>query len=223
MAYWLFLDHVVFPVAPEKITTKINNKNETIDLIDGSEINLLKKPGLTEYEFKLLLPMSKYPFAHYDNGFLDARYYLDVLERLKLEKRHFQFDLYREMPGGKKTFDTNATVSLEEYTITEDAEEGLDVTVEIELKQYRPYGTRIYTITDSEDGGQEAVAVEETQRQTDTAPVVTTYTVVSGDCLWNIAKRYLGDGSRWGEIYELNREQIASPDLIYPGQVFVIP
>lgn len=101
MAYWLFLDHVVFPVAPEKITTKINNKNETIDLIDGSEINLLKKPGLTEYEFELLLPMTKYPFAHYDNGFLDARYYLDVLERLKLEKRHFQFDLYREMPGEK--------------------------------------------------------------------------------------------------------------------------
>ena len=157
MAYWLFLDHVVFPVAPEKITTKINNKNETIDLIDGSEINLLKKPGLTEYEFELLLPMTKYPFAHYDNGFLDARYYLDVLERLKLEKRHFQFDLYREMPGGKKTYDTNATVSLEEYTITEDAEEGLDITVEIELKQYRPYGTRIYTITESQDGEQEAV------------------------------------------------------------------
>ena len=131
--------------------------------------------------------------------------------------------IYTGRCRGKKTFDTNATVSLEEYTITEDAEEGLDITVEIELKQYRPYGTRIYTITESQDGEQEAVAVEETQRQTDTAPVVTTYTVVFGDCLWNIAKRYLGDGSRWGEIYELNRDQIASPDLIYPGQVFVMP
>ncbi len=91
------------------------------------------------------------------------------------------------MPG-EKTFDTNATVSLEEYTITEDAEEGLDITVEIELKQYRPYGTRIYTITESQDGEQEAVAVEETQRQTDTAPVVTTYTVVSGIAFGTLQK-----------------------------------
>lgn len=222
MAYWLFLDHVVFPVAPEKITTKINNKNETIDLIDGSEINLLKKPGLTEYEFELLLPMTKYPFAHYDNGFLDARYYLDVLERLKLEKRHFQFDLYREMPGEK-----DIRYKRDGFTggIHNNRRRGRGARHHgrNRIKTIPPYGTRIYTITESQDGEQEAVAVEETQRQTDTAPVVTTYTVVFGDCLWNIAKRYLGDGSRWGEIYELNRDQIASPDLIYPGQVFVMP
>lgn len=223
MAYWLFLDHVVFPIPPSSLEVKINNKNETVDLIDGSEINILKSPGLTEYEFELLLPSVSYPFAHYDNGFVAPRYYLDVLERLKADKRHFQFDVYREMPNGLKTFDTNATVSLEEYTIKEDAEEGFDITVEVKLKQYRAYATKVYTMTETAQDGDEATAVVEEQRPADTAPEISYYTVVSGDCLWNIAKRWLGDGARWGEIYELNRDQIDSPDLIYPGQVLVMP
>lgn len=49
------------------------------------------------------------------------------------------------------------------------------------------------------------------------------YEVVKGDCLWNIAKKYLGDGSRWGEIYELNKGQISNPSLIYVGQQLVLP
>ena len=44
-----------------------------------------------------------------------------------------------------------------------------------------------------------------------------------GDCLWNIAKLLLGDGSRYTEIYALNRDKITNPNLIYPGQVLTIP
>ena len=50
-----------------------------------------------------------------------------------------------------------------------------------------------------------------------------TYTVVKGDCLWNIAKKYYGDGSQWNKIYDANTGKIANPNLIYPGQVFGIP
>lgn len=49
------------------------------------------------------------------------------------------------------------------------------------------------------------------------------YEVVKGDCLWNIAKKYLGDGARWGEIYELNKGEISNPSLIYVGQQLVMP
>ena len=50
-----------------------------------------------------------------------------------------------------------------------------------------------------------------------------THTVVRGDCLWNIAKKYLGKGSRWNEIYQLNRDIIKNPDLIYAGQIIKLP
>lgn len=56
------------------------------------------------------------------------------------------------------------------------------------------------------------------------APPPRTYTVVSGDCLWTIAQRYYGNGAAWPKIYDANRSKITkSPNLIYPGQVFVIP
>ncbi len=47
--------------------------------------------------------------------------------------------------------------------------------------------------------------------------------VKSGDSLWKIAQQSLGDGSRWREIYDLNKDQIKNPDLIHPGQVFKLP
>jgi nucleoid-associated protein YgaU len=51
-----------------------------------------------------------------------------------------------------------------------------------------------------------------------------TYTVVSGDSLSKIAKRFYGDANDWRRIYEANREVIgANPDLIRPGQKLSIP
>ena len=50
-----------------------------------------------------------------------------------------------------------------------------------------------------------------------------TYTVVSGDSLSKIAKRYYGDANQWHRIHEANRDQIKNPDLIHPGQRLRIP
>lgn len=50
-----------------------------------------------------------------------------------------------------------------------------------------------------------------------------TYTVQSGDCLWDIAARELGSGLRWSEIYELNRDILSDPDRIQIGQELVLP
>lgn len=50
------------------------------------------------------------------------------------------------------------------------------------------------------------------------------YTVVKGDCLWNIAKKdfIYNDPFKWPQIYEANKDKIKDPDLIYPKQVFTI-
>lgn len=47
------------------------------------------------------------------------------------------------------------------------------------------------------------------------------YTVVSGDNLWDIAVRAYGDGFKWPEIAGANN--LANPDLIHPGNIFEIP
>ena len=47
--------------------------------------------------------------------------------------------------------------------------------------------------------------------------------VVDGDRLKSLAKRYLGSASRYLEIYEANRDVLASPDLLPIGTKLKIP
>ncbi len=50
-----------------------------------------------------------------------------------------------------------------------------------------------------------------------------TYTVKPGDCLWDISQQVLGDNARYLEIYELNKDKIENPRLIFIGQILVLP
>jgi nucleoid-associated protein YgaU len=54
-------------------------------------------------------------------------------------------------------------------------------------------------------------------------PEVSTVTVTRGDSLWRISRLRLGNGMRYTVIYEANSGQIRNPNLIYSGQVFVVP
>lgn len=49
------------------------------------------------------------------------------------------------------------------------------------------------------------------------------YTVVKGDNLSKISKNFYGDANKYPKIFEANKPMLKSPDLIYPGQVLVIP
>lgn len=222
--YDFYLDKCLLPVTPQKLKIKVNNKNETVTLIDEGEINILKKAGLTDIEFECSIPQVQYSFAVYKSGFKGADYFLDYFESLKTGKKPFQFIACRQRPDGKKFFDTNIKVSMEDYSIEENAKDGFDLTVKIKLKQYREYGTK--TINISFDVGKPKGAVEP-QREANTSPApaaAQTYTVVKGDCLWNIAKKFYGNGSKYSVIYNANRSVVGgNPNLIYPGQVLTIP
>ena len=54
-------------------------------------------------------------------------------------------------------------------------------------------------------------------------PKITTTTVSRGDCLWRLSQTLYGAGTRYAVIYKANKGQIRNPNLIYPGQVFVLP
>lgn len=49
------------------------------------------------------------------------------------------------------------------------------------------------------------------------------YTVESGDTLGKIAKTFLGNASRYPEIFDANRDQLSDPDKIKVGQKLKIP
>lgn len=58
----------------------------------------------------------------------------------------------------------------------------------------------------------------------------TSYTVAPGDHLWGIAERFLGDGFRWVDIWQLNQQHtmtdgrsFVDPNLIYAGWQLELP
>ena len=54
-------------------------------------------------------------------------------------------------------------------------------------------------------------------------PEISTARITRGDSLWQISRRTYGHGHRYTVIYDANQQQIRNPDLIYPGQMFVLP
>jgi len=68
-----------------------------------------------------------------------------------------------------------------------------------------------------------------------TGPTCATQTVVSGDTLWDLAGRYLGDSTRWAELYDANQSVIEAAarshghassnhgSLIFPGSNVTVP
>lgn len=224
MGYDVYLGNCLLPVPPEKITTKVNGNNKTVTLINDGEINILKKAGLTDIDFTVEIPQSKYPYAVYKDGFKEAGYFFDIFENLKNSLKPFQFIVCRRIPSGRKLLSTNIKVSLEDYKITESAKNGFDFEVQFKLKQYRDYGTKQINVQLA--SGKPRASVEP-KRETNNSPAPSSaqsYTVKSGDCLCAIARRFYGDDKRYIDIYNANKSIIGgNPNLIMPGQKLTIP
>lgn len=229
MAYYMFMDTMQIPIPPESLTTTINNKNNTLDLLGVGEVNVLQSPGLTDISFKMLLPNSDYPF----NESLifkgrKASYYIDKLEELKngsntgisavdsvLDKRKFQFIVVRMKPNGEMLQMTNMKVTLEDYRIVEEAGEGFDCYAEITLKQWRDYGTKKVTLETDKDGNVTGTA--EQKRPVDGKVANSTAKASTGCTLQRIVKKELGNTNNLFKIAALNK--IAVPGVLAVGQV----
>lgn len=216
MAYEVYIDDMLLPVPPQKIPIKYSGQNKTATLINGEEINLIRPPGLAEISIDVVVPQMDYPCAVWDGSIEDAEEFVSRLQELKESGDTFEFIVVRD------SFDTNMDVTLEDYKVSDDVKEGLDLVVSITMKEARNYGTKVMNFTIVQEQEVPKTSTPEEQRSGQ-PPASGTYTVVKGDCLSRIAQKQLGNANRWREIYNLNRDKISNPNLIYPGQVLTLP
>jgi len=159
--YSFYLDRILLPVAPSKLSIGFKSHNKTLNLMNDGEINILKDPGLLDISFDVLIPNTKYPFSIYESGFELADKYIEKINKLKTDKKPFQFIVTRTKPDGIPIFNTNIKVSLEEYEMSEDAEEGFDIMLSIKLKQYKAYSTKIVKIEKAKEDTQKVEVIQE--------------------------------------------------------------
>ena len=156
-----------------------------------------------------------------------------MLEDYKINRKAFQFIVYREV-GNRKLFKTNMKVSLEDYEIKESFENGTDLLISVNLKQYRDPVTKTISIKKTSSGKKKATK-KTTSNNNKKKTKSSTYTVKSGDCLWNIARKFYGDGTKWKKIYDANKTIIektakkhgfkssSNGHWIFPGTKLTIP
>lgn len=238
MAYYFFIDDVMLPVPPPKMSISIKNKNKTVSLINEGEINIIKTPGLTEVSFEVLLPNQYYSFADYSTSLKDsvidsltrkflgfsysfkkAEYYLEKIEKLKTENKSFRLIITRMTPKFKMLFDTNLLVTLEDYSIREDAREGFDVMVALKFKQYRPYATKELEVT-TDKNGKKTAKIKEVRPTDKEVPGV--YKIRNEKSIWEACKMLSGGKLDWRSVANLNNMlnpvKIEKGDLLKLGK-----
>lgn len=220
MSYYVFMGMLQLPVAPSKIAVSIRGKNKVINLINEGEASLIKSPGLTTISFDARLPNNRYPWADYNNsleyaagnalgkkflgidslfGFQKAEHYLDQFEKYKTTKQPFRFIVSRMGQGFNLLFSTNMLVTLEDYTITEDARrDGIDVTVPVKLRQYKPFGTKTAHMETDENGNQKLVV--DKPRETVDKSIPNAVKVTKAACIMEAVRGVAGGSLNWRSI-----------------------
>lgn len=196
---------LVLPVTPAKYTWRHPNRIETVRLDQLGEINLPGGARMGECTLEdVLLPAQLYPFC---------------VPGARAAPQSYLYDLETWSDKGSKlrwiVSGTSINVSVMIEEITQGERDGSnDLYLTISLRQWRRPDAPVLAVS---GGG------AETPRETGTgAASAKTYTVVKGDCLWNIAKQFYGSGAEYKRLAAAN-PSIKNPNLIYPGQVLTIP
>lgn len=209
MEFWLKKsnsDKFMLPVNPESFAFTEKHNNTSVNVNSIGEVNLLGKRDLKTGTISSHFPKRDRNYAN--NSGRQAPYtYINKLLSWKSSGKPIQLII----TGTKINFQ----VTIETLKYGEQDGTG-DVYYDLTLKEYRAVEikkTKLKKTKKKKSKPKRPAAKKKTK----------TYTVKSGDCLWNIAKKFYGNGAQYTKIYNANKGKIKNPNLIYPGQVLTIP
>lgn len=207
-----------FPVVPEKIKYGTATKFQEYDIINKGPVKVPSGTDVTTIGWESFFPGQKImslPFVNTET------------KKKTASEIHKQLETWKDS-GAKLKLNISGTpfsfdVYIDKYEATiQDAYESIYYSIEF---------VKAITITVATTSAKKQTT---TQRSTKTTSQKK-HTVKSGDCLWNIAKKYYGDGTKWTKIYEANKDTIESAakkhgkksssngHWIWPGTVLQIP
>lgn len=207
------------PVLPEKLAVKSPGKNETATVLEMGEINIIRKRGLREISWSGLFPLHSAPYVT-DRIQLDPMTYINDIQDFRKRKKPGRLSIYGT------DLDINMQVGIESFEYYERAGEVGDIYYSITLKEWKDYSAVSVSLPSVASSAPKTAP----KAREGTPPEQKTHTVVAGDCLWAIAQKYYGDGSRYPELYAKNKAIIDAKNkgtgnprmTIYPHQKLIL-
>lgn len=206
--------YLTIPINPEELEIECESDNEDIDIVGLGPATRKGAAGLIKLSLESFFPA---PNSYFYTG-VTPKTCIEFIKSIQ-STENTNNNVAKIITTGLPT-NLNMYFVIEDFTYNHKAGEEEDVYFTLDIKQYVPYGAK--TVKKALSGLAAARAVSTVKPPAQ--PTNKTYTVVRGDCLWNITKKFTGNGSRWRELYNINTGVIGSnPNLIYPNQVLTLP
>ena len=125
---------------------------------------------------------------------------------------NYELTLRSRLPDGKQA------ISEQKMAVALDAAESASPAVRSHAETPRPVTDNKMTDRSAPEAGGPSQASLPSRKRSPSAVIVS-----RGDSLWRISRATYGSGELYPLVLRANRSQIRNPDLIYPGQSFVLP
>lgn len=200
------------PVNPGEIAVEGAKKIETVNIINIGDVDFPAGDERSGISFSSFFP------AEYDSSYCrypDIPLPEDALKMLinwKIAGKPIRLLI-------TDTF-INVLVLIAKISYKHVGGEPGDIYYDLNLRQWREVKVRTASEATTSATTEPSIAMEP---RPDVKPVPPVYEVKPGDSLWAIAKLQYGDGGRWREIYEANKDAVGTaPDIILPGTKLVM-
>ena len=198
-----------FPILPEEINIQYDGGSASLDIDGLGEATLKRDRGARRISFSSIFPTEKVS-GYQREGIANPEVIVSFFDFWMRNNTVLQF-----VVTGTQI---RMFCTVEVFTVSEKGGDIGTIHFNLRLKEYKKTGIRQVNV--SELG---TAVIDGSGGRIDNREAVRSYTVKTGDYLIKIARETLGDSGRYMEIYELNRDIIKNPNLIYPGQVLKIP
>jgi len=201
------------PVNPGEITIRREKQFETVNIMNIGEIDFAQGEKVKEITFSSFFPKEYDPSYCRFPDIPDPQEAMNRLTAWAISKKPVRLMITETI--------INALVLVSAHTTSFKGGHPGDVYFDLTCRTWREIKVR--TAAEAATAGSSSAGGAQRPQQ-DTMSVELTYTVKPGDTLWAIAKRQYGDGSRYSDIFNANRDVIGpSPHMIKPGQRLVMP
>lgn len=208
---------IALPLTPEKVSDKREGNFISYNILNVGEVKIPNGEKLAQFSWDGILPgvsmLGMGIVSLFD--WKPPRVMIGILDGWKKNRKKL-----RLLVTGTAI---NHDVYIQNFTVTHEYLDRAEYSISfVQAKDI------LIKTTDEADGKTDGGSLDERPASAaaaaSTQATGKTYTVKPGDTLWSISKKYLGNGSRYSEIYNSNKAVIGSnPGLIKPGQVLTIP